>query len=62
MTPNRHTTNPITQAIFFALWAAVLITRMSPVDARVLKGNPVQVAPRAPKQQPSLHTRLLGKV
>jgi hypothetical protein len=48
MTPIRHTLHPITRAIFFALWAVVLVTRMVPVDARVLKGNPAQSAPRPP--------------
>jgi hypothetical protein len=48
MTPNRHTTHPLTQAVFVALWAAVLITRIVPVDARIFNGNPVQIAPRAP--------------
>jgi len=48
MTLNRRNLHSITQAIFVALWAAVLITRLTPVDARVLKGNPVQVAPRTP--------------
>ncbi len=62
MTLIRHIPHHISHAIFIALWTAVLITRMVPVDARVLKGNPVQVAPRAPKQQPSLHTRPLGRV
>ena len=46
LTPRTH--YPLTRALFFSFWAVVLITRMFPVDARVLKGNPVQAAPRAP--------------
>ena len=48
MSLSRHIQHHISNAIFVALWTAVLITRLVPVDARVLKGSPAHVAPKAP--------------
>ena len=48
MTLSRRIRQHTTRAIFAALWAVVLVTRMVPVDTRVLKGNPGQTAPRPP--------------
>lgn len=42
----RSIPNHVTCAIFAALWAAVLVTRVGAVDPRVMTGHPVAAAHR----------------